>query len=85
METSRFELDVPDAASADEAAAIAVAIGAHLSDRERAVAAGESTEGWRDRQWRFAGRIEGTSRRTVRVPMDAPTDPWAAAGRVDRF
>ncbi|MFB6071074.1 MAG: acc operon protein [Halanaeroarchaeum sp.] len=85
MATSRFEIDVPETADPDEAAAIAAAIGAHLNDRARASGAEESAETWQGAQWRFAARVESTAGCSTRVPRDAPTDPWAAAGRRDRF
>ncbi|MFB6131428.1 MAG: hypothetical protein ABEJ28_11490 [Salinigranum sp.] len=84
-------LSLPADATPAEAAAIVAAVGAHLRDRQTAAAAvaaaavrnGEPT--WDGERWRFAGRIEGTRRRSVRVPRGAPTDAWAAAGRADRF
>jgi len=72
-----------DNATTDEAAAIAVAIGAHLTDRQRA-AAGED-RGWQHRQWAFSARVDETQKRHVRVRSEAPTDPWSAAGRTDRM
>ena len=82
-------LSIPADANGEEAAAIVAAIGVHLRDREAAaaVAAAEQAKSdSRDRErWRFAGRIEGLAGRRVRVPDGAPTDPWAAAGRFDRF
>ncbi|MDQ2071427.1 acc operon protein [Haloarcula sp. NS06] len=80
-----------DDASADEAAAIAVAIGAHLTDRQRAAAAAAAAaaaddgDSWDGKQWSFSGRVEATQKRSVRVRADAPTDPWSAAGRAKRF
>ena len=79
-------LALPDDATTGEAAAVAVAIGAHLRDREVAAAmagAGEVT--WEGRRWSFAGRIEATQDRSVRVPEETPTDAWTAAGRTDRM
>ena len=79
-------LDIPDDASHAEAAAIAVAVGAHLRDREVAAvlaAAGEET--WEGKRWSFAGRVEAIQGRSERVPMGAPIDAWTAAGRTDRF
>ena len=84
-------LSIPDDADDAEAAAIAAAIAAHVSDTERvaaavAAAAETSEPTWDGERWRFAGRVESTSRRRVgRVPDGAPTDEWTAAGRVDRF
>ncbi|MFB6135019.1 MAG: acc operon protein [Halanaeroarchaeum sp.] len=83
METSRFEIDVPDAADPDEAAAIAVAIGAHLTDRQRATSE-PPAETWQNRQWSFAGKRENTGGCPVRVPDGAPTNAWTAAGRLEK-
>ena len=80
----RLAAAIPDDASRDEAAAIAAALGGYLTERERAAAASE-TETWDGNRWTFAGRIEAIQGRRVRVPRDAPTDGWAAAGRTDRF
>ncbi|WP_226021549.1 acc operon protein [Halomicrobium salinisoli] len=78
------------AATDEEAAAVAAAIGAHLRDRERAAAAAatggaEQRPDWRGREWTFAGRVERTEHRSVRVRSGAPDDPWSAAGRIDRM
>jgi hypothetical protein len=80
-------LDVPDDATADEAAAIAAAVGAHLRDRAVAAAAsGEDDDrGWTGRRWAFAGRLGALGGRTARVPGAAPTDDWTAAARSDRY
>lgn len=81
-----YDLVIPDDASEDEAAAIAAAVGAHLRDREAAAAAAaDEEETWDGRRWAFSGRIRAQQRRYARVPRVAPTDPWAAAGRTDRF
>lgn len=77
-------LSIPEDATEDEAAAIVAAIGAHLTDRERA-AAGEARPAWRGRKWAYAGRLAAVSGRGGRVPDEAPGDPWTAAGRADRF
>ena len=77
-----LELALPDDADSAEAAAIAVAVRAHLS----ATGADEDAEsGWRDDRWRFRGRVDVLQRRRVRVPTAAPRDPWTAAGRTDRY
>ncbi|WP_018258609.1 hypothetical protein [Halomicrobium katesii] len=79
------ELDVslPDDASASEAAAIASAISAHVTDRQRAAAAAEAA---RDdgpeyaNEWVLEERLErfGKRRRPQRVEKG---DEWKAAGR----
>jgi len=73
-----------------EAAAIAAAVAAHLRDGERAAAAraaaaADDNPDWEGKRWSFAGRVDRLQNRSVRVPVDAPTDPWTAAGRADRF
>ena len=81
------DLDLPDDASDDEAAAIVAAVAAHLRDREAAAAAAAADDdaGWTGKRWAFAGRLESVRGHRGRVPTGAPTDPWAAAGRNDRF
>ncbi|WP_049992313.1 hypothetical protein, partial [Natrinema salifodinae] len=80
------EIDIPDDADDEEAAAIAAAIGAHLHDLTlAAAAAADGEETWDDRRWAFGGRVRAQQHRTVRVPRQAPTDPWTAAGRTERF
>jgi hypothetical protein len=79
-------LSIPDDAGDAEAAAIAAAVAAHLRDGERAAAAAADDEpDWEGERWSFAGRVDRLQNRSVRVPVDAPTDPWTAAGRADRF
>ena len=79
------DLEIPDDATTEEAAAIAAVIGAHLHDLARLAAAQSEETSWDGSRWQFAGRIHAQQQRTVRVPMDAPTDPWTAAGRTNRF
>jgi hypothetical protein len=82
------DLDIPDDADPEEAAAIIAAIGAHMRDQEAAAAAtaGSDEETWQGQKWTFAGRIEGLQGRSIqRVPEGAPTDAWTAASRADRF
>lgn len=79
-------LSLPDDADDAEAAAIAAAIGAHLRDQAAAAAAAADEEAsWDGKRWSFAGRVENIQGRTTRVPANAPTDAWSAAGRTDRF
>lgn len=86
VETLLSALSIPADADDAEAAAIAAAVGAHVTDLERAAAASGGGEvSWRDRKWSFAGRVRGLQGREVRVPEDAPTDAWTASGRTDRF
>jgi hypothetical protein len=82
------DLALPDDADDAEAAAVAVAVAAHLRDGELAAAAAaddEADDGWEGERWSFAGRIDRFGGRSTRVPKNAPTDPWTAAGRADRF
>ncbi|PCR89784.1 hypothetical protein [Natrinema ejinorense] len=81
------DLDMPDDADDEEAAAIVAAIGAHLHDHAlaAAAAAAEGEVTWDDERWSFAGRVRAQQHRTVRVPRGAPTDPWSAAGRTKQF
>ncbi|EMA46119.1 hypothetical protein [Halococcus saccharolyticus] len=78
---------IPDDADSGEAAAIAAALGAHLRDEAAAAAEAATDEepSWEGDRWRFAGRVSQLQHRDVRVPLDAPTDPWAAAGRTNRL
>jgi hypothetical protein len=81
-------LSLPPTADREEAAAIAVAVGAHLRDQAAAAAAaaeGDDEQAWEGRRWSFGGRVWATQQREVRVPRDAPTDAWTAAGRSDRM
>ncbi|MFC6824609.1 hypothetical protein [Halopelagius fulvigenes] len=82
-------LSIPDDADEAEAAAIAAAVAAHIRDGELAAAAAaaaeETEKTWDGKRWTFAGRLEGVSGRSARVPDGAPTNGWAAAARADRF
>jgi len=79
-------LSIPDDADDAEAAAIAAAVAAHLRDGElAAAAAADGDGGWDGKRWSFAGRVDRLRGRAVHVPTHAPTDPWTAAGRLDRF
>lgn len=79
-------LEIPDDADPEEAAAIAAAVGAHLTDLELAARARDGEDDtWRGREWWFAGRTEAVGGRSTRVTEGTPTDPWTAAGRADRL
>ena len=88
VETDERTLSLPADASPDEAAAIVAAVSAHMRDQLAAAAAAAATDDeptWEGKRFEFAGRVEGLTGRTERVPMDAPTDEWTATGRLDRF
>ncbi|MFT4949600.1 MAG: hypothetical protein ACI9CA_001740 [Natronomonas sp.] len=79
-------LSLPADATAAEAAAIAVAVGAHLQDRQTAaLAAAEATEGddRAPRGWAFAGRREALTGTPGRTTGAEPTDRWAVAARLN--
>jgi hypothetical protein len=69
-------------ADPDEAAAVAAALHAHVAG---GAPAAPPPETWDGERWAFAGRLRALGGRSARVPDGAPTDAWAAAGRVDRF
>jgi hypothetical protein len=80
----------PDA-SDEEAAAIVAVLRAQL-DAEAAAresadeeSEDERIESWDGRRWAFDGRIQSLQQRSGRAPRCAPTDPWTASGRSDRF
>ena len=80
-------LHVPPAATREEAAAIAAAVGAHLRDQEVAAAAAASAadaeEDWNGTRFKYAGRLETVTGTARRVPRNAPTDGWTTAGRLE--
>ncbi|KAB1193561.1 acc operon protein [Haloferax sp. MBLA0076] len=80
-------LSIPDDADPEEAAAIAAAVGAHLHDQQAAAAAAaaDDEETWNEKRWQYAGRLHSVTGCSRRVPSGAPTNAWAASGRVDRF
>jgi hypothetical protein len=84
-ETDHGRLELPAEATPAEAAAIAAAVGAHLRDQRAAAAAAGEDESptWDGKRWQFAGRIEALSGVLRRVPREAPTDEWTAAGRLE--
>ncbi len=81
----QYRLNIPDAASPDEAAAISAVVGAHLRDAEVAAAEDEPPDPWAQRRWSFAGRIESLQGRRVRLRDGVSSDAWTASGRTDRF
>jgi hypothetical protein len=66
-----------------ESAAVAAALAVYLDDEGDDT--GADAEGWNGKRFQFAGRIAGLTGCARRVPRDAPTDKWTAAGRADRF
>lgn len=81
-------LSIPPDADPEEAAAIAAAVGAHLTDLQRAAREAETEaeeETWTGRKWAMAGRLDATRGRSARVPDDAPTEAWTVSGRIDRL
>jgi hypothetical protein len=81
------DIDVPDSATPEEAAAITAAIGAYLDARGNGPGGDhrDESDGWDGDRWWFRSRIKALQSRGVRAPRDAPTDPWRAAGRTERF
>jgi hypothetical protein len=71
-----------DAASPREAAAIAAALAEYLDEQD---GDDDRKETWDGKRFQFAGRIRGVTGVSRRVPCNAPTDDWTAAGRADRF
>lgn len=77
-------MDLPADADSDEVAAIATAVGAHLTDRVRAAAAAAASEddeaSDRADQWTLAARMKAMGKR--RWPDDVERgDEWKAAAR----
>lgn len=86
MEITPEDLDLPDHADSDEAAAIAAAVEAYLSSlRSSDGEVATAEESWDGRKWAFAGRMDRLAQRPVRVSEDTPRDPWTASGRLDRL
>jgi len=83
------QLRVPEAATREEVAAIAAAVGAHLRDQELAAAAAASATAdddgsrWTGERFRYAGRLEDLTGTPHRVPLGAPDDDWTTAGRLE--
>jgi hypothetical protein len=78
-------LSLPPDADRDEAAAIAAAVGAHLTDLERARVREAPEPTWSGHKWAFAGRLAAITGRSAHVTDGAPTDAWTAVGRADRL
>lgn len=74
-------MSVPADASRGQAAAIACAVGAHLTDRQRAAAAAAAADGPESvDQWKLAGRMKGQGKR--RWPENVRRgEEWKAAAR----
>jgi hypothetical protein len=87
LPTDDGTLSIPATATPEEAAAIAAAVGAHIRDQQMAAvaaaASGDKEITWDGKRWEFAGRIEALSGVSRRVPREAPTDEWTAAGRME--
>lgn len=81
--TADHTLSIPETATSKEAAAIAAAISAHVTDQQRT----RTDEAPDDslKSWQFAGRMRALGKQCQQVPESAPTDPWTAADRSDRF
>ncbi|WP_225334209.1 hypothetical protein [Halomicrobium urmianum] len=82
LDGESLAVDVPDDATAAEAAAIAAAIGTHLYDRRRAAAAAAAADDGSDAvdRWTLTGRLRGVGKR--RFPRDVQRgEEWKAAGR----
>ncbi|MCU4799427.1 hypothetical protein OB920_03455 [Halobacteria archaeon HArc-gm2] len=74
-------VDVPDDATAAEAAAIVATVGTHLTDQQRAAAAARDAETveYVD-EWCFADRLRSFGKR--RLPRNVRKgEEWKAAGR----
>lgn len=75
-------LDIPADAAGEEAAAIVAAVREHLRAEERRTNAEEDERS--DGRWVAAGRMRRIGLGRGRMPTDASSDPWAAAGRAIR-
>ncbi|WP_431358890.1 acc operon protein [Halovenus amylolytica] len=80
-------LRFPDAVSTAEAAAITAAVEAYSRERTTAADSDDAsdTDDWNGNRFAFAGRLEALGGESKRVPQNAPTDRWTAAGRADRY
>lgn len=78
-----MDIEIPDDADTEEAAAIAAAVRSHIAALE--ADDDEEADDWQGARWRFKGRVNSLQNRRVRVPNTAPRDAWSAAGRTDRY
>jgi hypothetical protein len=80
VDDTELSLAVPDDATADEAAAIATVVGAHLTDQQRAAAAAVSDSVELANAWTLSGKLKAQGKR--RLPSQVERgDEWKAAGR----
>jgi len=80
VDGATVSLAVPDDADADEAAAVASAVGAHLHDRAVATASAADSKPERADAWKLAGRMRSLGKR--RWPDDVREgEEWTAAAR----
>lgn len=86
LESDGVRVRIPPDASPAEAAAIAAVLGATIQDERADAADSRDTKAdWTGERFRFAGRVEGLTGITRRVPIGAPRDEWTAIGRLDRM
>lgn len=72
-------IDAPPSATAEEVAAVAAAVGRHLAEQD------DEDDGAVE-HWVLTGRLRAFGDEDVGRPIwDGATDPWALAGRHDRF
>jgi|AntDeeMetagen134_2_1112570.scaffolds.fasta_scaffold13908_2 hypothetical protein len=80
LDDREVTVDVPEDATASEAAAIVSIVGAHLSDRQRAAAAQASESVEYVETWTFTDRMRSLGKR--RLPRNVEKgQEWKAAGR----
>lgn len=84
METSHYDR-IDGEPTPEEVAAVVAAIDQYETERRRTRPEVEGESDWNRSRWAFAGRLAAVRGRSDRVPLGAPTDPWTAAGRTDRF
>ena len=82
VDDREVRIDVAEDATDSETAAIASALGAHLSDQQRAAAAAHAERDTVEyaNEWTFTGRMRSLGKR--RIPRNVERgDEWKAAGR----